>query len=196
MPLRRIREAFDDPKWQWELKADGWRALAFIDGGQCRLVSRNGHVLKGWPFLCAAIASSVRAKRAILDGEVACLDAEGKSDFRALMFRRRAPVLIAFDLVMLDGKDLRGEALMARKKMLRRIVPRRAERLMYLDHVVARGVDLFRAVCEVDAEGVVGKLRSGTYDPDVPTWVKCLNRGYTQRERHQLLERRTVGGQR
>jgi bifunctional non-homologous end joining protein LigD len=168
----------------------------FVERGQCRLVSRNGHVLKGWPSLCAAIASSVRAKRAILDGEVACLDADGKSDFRALMFRRRAPVLIAFDLVMLDGKDLRGEALMARKRMLRRILPRRAERLMYLDHVVGRGVDLFRAVCDVDAEGVVGKLRMGTYDPDATTWVKVLNREYTQRERHQLFERRAVGGRR
>jgi hypothetical protein len=59
-----------------------------------------------------------------------------------------------------------------------------------------RGVDLFRAVCEVDAEGVVGKLRSGVYDPDATTWVKVLNREYTQRERHELFERRAVGGRR
>jgi ATP-dependent DNA ligase len=90
----------------------------------------------------------------------------------------------------------RDPRLSANTRKKRKNVPRRAERLMYLDHVVARGVDLFRAVCEVDAEGVVGKLRSGTYtsDPDATTWVKVLNREYSQRDRHELFERRMANG--
>jgi len=84
-----------------------------------------------------------------------------------------------------------------RKRLLRRVVPRRSDRLRYLDGLVGRGVDLFRAVCDLDMEGIVAKRLDGIYDPDATTWVKVLNREYTQRERHQLFERRrAVSGRR
>src|SRR5262245_57468067 len=104
MPLTRVREPFDDPAWIYEPKVDGFRALAFVDRGRCRLVSRNGHSFKGWPGLATAIATSNRAESAILDGEVVCLDADGRPNFKALLFRRAEPVLYAFDLLMLDGQ--------------------------------------------------------------------------------------------
>src|SRR6266581_7042503 len=101
MPLRRVREPFDDPAWLDELKLDGFRALAHFDCAYCRLVSRNGHIFKAWPALCAAIATNLRAESAVLDGELVCLDDDGKPDFRALLFRRAEPVF-------LDSDRLRG----------------------------------------------------------------------------------------
>jgi bifunctional non-homologous end joining protein LigD len=129
MILRRVREPFDNPAWIYEPKIDGFRCVAFVDAGVCRLVSRNGHVFRSWPSLCTDVAKVVRAERAVLDGELVCLDDDGRPNFRALMFRRVEPILVAFDLQMLDGKDLRAEPLVARKMMLRRIVPRGTERL-------------------------------------------------------------------
>ena len=127
--------------------------------------------------------------------EVCCLDADGRPNFRALLFRRAEPVLYVFDLLMLDGQDLRQKPLLARKRGLRRVVPRRCDRLMYLDHVVGRGIDLFQAVCEMDLEGIVAKRRDGIYDPDATMWVKVKNASYSQaRDRWELFERRVANG--
>ena len=193
MPLRRLREPFDDPRWLYELKLDGFRVLAHVARGRCRLVSRNGHTFKSWPTLGDAIATTVRAESVVLDGELVCLDDAGHPDFRALMFRRAEPIMYAFDVLALDGRDLRDEPLLARKRTLRRIVPRRADRLRYVDHVAGRGVDLFRAVCELDMEGIVSKRADGVYtsDRDATTWIKVKFRDYTQaRDRWELFERR------
>ena len=122
-----------------------------------------------------------------------CLDDDGHPDFRALMFRRTEPVMYAFDVLALDGRDVRKLPLLARKRALRRVVPRCADRVRYLDHVAGRGVDLFRAVCELDLEGIVSKRADGVYtsDPDATTWIKVKFRGYSQaRDRWELFERR------
>ena len=66
--------------------------------------------------------------------------------------------------------------------------------MLYVDHIAGRGVDLFRAVCEQDVEGIVAKLASAPYTPDATTWVKIKNRAYTQAEgRHEFFDRRAVG---
>jgi len=69
MPLARIPESFDDPDWLFELKLDGFRALAHIEGHQCRLVSRRCHTFKQWPYLEIELAHAVPCDSAILDGE-------------------------------------------------------------------------------------------------------------------------------
>ena len=103
MPLVRIPEPFDDRDWIFELKLDGFRALAFIEGHQAKLVSRNGHPFKHWPNLCTELAHAVRCRSAILDGEVICLDDDGRPNFHKLLFRREWPSFFAFDLLELDG---------------------------------------------------------------------------------------------
>jgi bifunctional non-homologous end joining protein LigD len=87
MRLLRIPEAFDHPDWIFEPKMDGFRALAYVEGHRCTLVSRTGNVFKSWPQLAEEIAHSVRAQDAILDGEIACLDPDGGSNFRKLYTR-------------------------------------------------------------------------------------------------------------
>jgi bifunctional non-homologous end joining protein LigD len=73
MPLVPIAAAFDHPDWVFELKHDGFRALAHVEGHRCTLVSRTGHVYKQFPMLTEEIAHEVRAKSCVLDGEIVFL---------------------------------------------------------------------------------------------------------------------------
>ena len=193
MPLLHAPEPFDHPDWLFELKHDGFRALAIIEGHHCRLVSRQGHTFWQWPQLAEELAHAVRANRAVLDGEIVCLRADGASDFYSLMFRRDWPYFYAFDLLSCDGQDLRRLPLTARKRRLARIMPRIESRVRYLDHVVARGHDLFRLVCERDVEGIVAKWARGRYHTDEATtsWMKIKNRDYSQAlGRHEFFAER------
>src|SRR5262245_35275481 len=92
MPLLRLAEPFDDEDFVYEWKIDGFRWLAFVERGDWRLVSRNGHTFNRWDALRREITRSVRCRSAILDGEIACLDPDGRSNFYALLFKagRRA----------------------------------------------------------------------------------------------------------
>ena len=79
MPLVAVPEPFDHPDWLFEVKHDGFRALAHVEGHCCHLTSRRGHVFRKWDVLCEEIAHSVRAMSAVLDGEIVCLGADGRS---------------------------------------------------------------------------------------------------------------------
>src|ERR1041384_542333 len=129
MPLRRVREPFDDPAWLYELKLDGFRALAHVDRGQVALVSRNGHTFRRFDALAIAIATALSRTRAVLDGEVVCLANDGRSDFDALFSRRGEPHFYAFDLLALNGCDLRARRLLERKRLLRQLLGRRRGRV-------------------------------------------------------------------
>ena len=193
MPLLRIPAPFDHPEWVFELKHDGFRALALVEGPSCQLVSRNGHVFKQWPQLCDELRNVVRADRAVLDGEITCVQHDGQSDFRALLFRRARPVFYAFDVITIDGVDQRGLPLVERKALLRRLGPNSESRVRYVDHITERGVDLFALACQRDCEGVVGKWGSGLYRTDgiTTSWVKVKNPDYSQMEaRHELFDQR------
>src|SRR4029453_3036738 len=91
MRLLRIPEPFDHPDFLYEVKHDGFRALAHIRRGECRLVSRNGYTFKAWPQLADEIATVGDGVSAVLDGEVCCLKSDGRTDFYQLMFRRERP---------------------------------------------------------------------------------------------------------
>ena len=119
----RIAAPFDHPDWLFELKQDGYRAFAYIENGKCELVSRKQNVYERFGPLAAALASELRVKNAIIDGEIVCLDGQGRSLFLELLRHRSVnPVLYAFDLLWLDGNDLRGLPLIERKRRLRRLI--------------------------------------------------------------------------
>ena len=193
MRLLRIPEPFDHPDFLYEVKFDGFRALAHVNGHHCQLVSRNGHVYKSWPYLAEEIAHSVRAHSAILDGEIACLAPDGSSRFYDLLFRREWPYFLAFDVLSIDGEDLRGLTLVQRQRRLARIMPRVESRLMLLEPIERRGRRLFELACERDLEGIVAKWKHGTYQSDGhgTSWMKIKNPCYTQAEgRHELFDAR------
>ena len=166
MPLLRLPEPFDHPDWLFEVKHDGFRALAHIDGHYCNLVSRNGHTFKHGLQLCEELALAVKARDAVIDGEIVWLDARGRSDFKSLLFRRDWPFFYPFDLLAVDGEDLREWPLVERKRRLRRLIPSVPTRLLYVDHVEARGRGFFEVACAYHLEGIVSKLASGRFHAD------------------------------
>jgi bifunctional non-homologous end joining protein LigD len=119
LELSRRIEPFDDRDWIFELKFDGFRCLAYVEDGQCKLVSRRDNVYKSFDGLRAAIAQELRVEDAILDGEIVCLDTQGRSLFKELLYRRGNPFFYAFDLLWLNGRDLRQLPFLERKRMLR-----------------------------------------------------------------------------
>jgi bifunctional non-homologous end joining protein LigD len=192
MRLGRRPEPFSDPDWLFELKYDGFRALAHLTGGECRLISRNGKAFKSFESLRAAIPGDLKAKQAEMDGEIVCLDAHGRTRFNDLLFHRTEPCFVAFDLLWCAGKDLRHLPLIDRKNRLRSLVRENAERILYASHVEGPGEELFAMACEHDLEGIVAKYRSGPYlsDSDKTSWFKIRNRRYSQMQgRNELFDR-------
>ena len=105
------------------------------------------------------IAEHLRVESAVLDGEIACVDESGRPVFRDLLFRKRQCVFIAFDLLYLNGKDLRTLPLIERKKTLKRLLRSTRSRILYLDHVAGDGRLLFEEIVRMDLEGIVCKRK-------------------------------------
>lgn len=110
MRLRVAKAPFDHPDYISELKHDGFRAVVYVQRGECKVVSRNRRNL-GFDSLKKALAK-LPAQNAIIGGEVVCLDAQGVSRFNQLLGRKCESVLYAFDLLWIDGEDLRQFALL------------------------------------------------------------------------------------
>ena len=188
MRLSRRSEPFDSDEFVYELKIDGFRALAYVEDGQCDLISRNGNTFKSFPGLCQGLARDLKGRRCVLDGEIVCLDREGRSQFNELLFHRAEPQFYAFDLLwdehaktddesekrrFRNGEDLRYLPLSERKLRLRPIVPRKSERLLYCQHIEVDGMALFRLACEHDLEGIVAKHKGAPYLPEQKSaWLK------------------------
>jgi bifunctional non-homologous end joining protein LigD len=162
-------------------------------GRRPELVSRNGHPFASYAELAKQIAAHLPANT-VLDGEIVAVDRRGKPRFNDLMFHRRPPSFFAFDLLTLDGKDWRMHQLLERKQELRRLLARVPVDcpVRYVDHVDGSGTALFARVCKLDLEGIVAKHKFGPYveDREQSTWVKILNRNYSQKlGREELFER-------
>jgi len=136
MRLRLVKEPFDNPEYIFELKHDGFRAVGYIDHGECKLVSRNLKHLR-FKTLEKALAT-LPVQNAIIDGEIICVDSKGISQFNELLSRTAEPVLYAFDLLWLNGEDWRKQPLILRK-----------------DRLAAEG---FEFPCEADQEVVTCRL--------------------------------------
>ncbi|HKE31706.1 MAG TPA: DNA ligase D [Candidatus Angelobacter sp.] len=173
------------PDWLYEVKWDGVRALCFIEKGQLRMFSRRGNrVEQQYPEL-NGLVNVVEAETAIVDGEIVCFDQNGVPSFQLLQNRigagaRSAPKLaqsqpasfFAFDLLYLDGYDLRRTPLIERKQLLSAILrPDTTFRLS--EHFAGKGQELLDAVREKGLEGIVAKQAYSLYDSRRSReWVK------------------------
>ncbi len=186
-------------EWLHEITWDGYRMILTIGDGRARLFSRNGYDYSRRAPPVVAEAAALAAD-AVLDGELVVLRADGRADFEALQraMRARAPArdlsYVAWDLLRLEGVDLMARPLLERKRALRRLLGGRRGPIRYADHIVGHGDDVYRAACELGAEGIVSKLASARYQPGkrTRTWlkVKCWREesflviGWTEQTSH------------
>jgi bifunctional non-homologous end joining protein LigD len=192
-PIRRA-EPFDDPEWLFDLKYDGFRALCYLEQGRCRLISRDGNPMRRFAGLSDRIAASLDVSDAILDGEVITADETGRPQFYDLLRDTRAPAYVAFDLLWLNGTDLRALPLSERRRHLQAILPSRSAVISEALSVTGRGHRLFELMCAHDLEGVVAKRLKDSYGSRV-RWLKIKNPGYSQNEgRRELFDRSRTGG--
>jgi bifunctional non-homologous end joining protein LigD len=199
-----VDEPFDGAEWLFEIKWDGYRAVAFINDGKLRLVSRNQNDLtQRFPEL-KDMPKFIHAKSAILDGEVVALDDEGRASFSLMQQRtgfrpggRRVankadvPVLYyAFDLLYLDGYDWRRVPLTERKSKLASLVVT-GDSVRYSDHYEKQGKALFEIARAKGLEGILAKRRDSLYqERRTGEWLKikirhrleCVIGGYTEPE--------------
>jgi len=204
MLAESVENPFDDKDWLFEIKWDGYRAIAFVEDGKVRLVSRNQNELTGrYPEL-KDLPESINAKTAILDGEVVAIDTDGRPSFSLMQQRtgfrpgghRAAPkadvpvLYYAFDLLYLDGYDWRRMRLEERKAKLATIV-RAGDSLRYSDHFEAQGKALFEIARDKKLEGILAKKRNSCYEERRSReWLKikirqqteCVVGGFTEPE--------------
>jgi bifunctional non-homologous end joining protein LigD len=190
-----VDEAPEGPEWIHEQKFDGYRILADKHGKKVRLYSRR---FNDWTAQFPSVAEAVAAlpcERALLDGEVAALMADGRTSFQALQnaFSGRATNLayFVFDLLRVDGEDLTSLPLLTRKARLQKLLGKKPKVLRYSDHVEGSGKKFFELACKQGLEGIVSKKRDSKYTGGRGgAWVKtkCLLRqelviaGYTDPE--------------
>jgi bifunctional non-homologous end joining protein LigD len=184
-----------DSGWMHEIKIDGYRAFCRRDGETVRFLTRTG---LDWTHRFGHLAQDVKAlpaTRFVLDGEVAVFDEKGVSSFPALQDALsrgddEGLCFIAFDLLYLDRFDLRGAALIDRKRLLQNFMHATPlpESIRYSDHVEASGAEVYRHACQLALEGVISKRADQPYKTGRGTdWLKskCVTRqefvigGYT-----------------
>jgi bifunctional non-homologous end joining protein LigD len=197
-------DPFDDPNWVFEIKWDGYRVISYLENGGVRLLSRNQNDLAPrYPEL-RELSKWVKAKSAVLDGEVVVLDEQGRPSFSLMQQRTgiRAhgrqsaprsdlPILYyVFDLIFLDGYDLRRVALVDRKRALQQILPSEGI-VRFSDHYAQQGTALFQVAKEKGLEGIVAKKANSCYEErrsrewlkiKITQTVDCVIGGYTDPE--------------
>jgi bifunctional non-homologous end joining protein LigD len=181
----RVATAPDADTWLHEIKLDGYRLIARLHDGEVTLFTRTG---QDWTARMPGVARAlqrVHARSALLDGEVVVLDANGRSDFQLLQNslhegQQARCVYFAFDLLHLDGEDLRRLPLRERKQKLRALISGRERGVLrYSEHVVGQGPAFFERACALHAEGIVSKRASAPYvSRRDRSWlkIKCVER--------------------
>jgi len=176
MKAQLVDAAFDDDRWLFEVKWDGIRLVSFIDNGKVSLQTRAGRIVDDEYPQLQAVSRLVKAKQAVLDGEIVALDEEGRPSFQLLQNRGKEPhpmQYVVFDIVYLDGQRLFRVPLEDRKRLLRDIV-RDSDLLKYSEHVLGEGKAFFKAAQQKQLEGIVAKLRDSPYQPGMRSsaWLK------------------------
>lgn len=194
-----VDEPFTDNEWQFELKLDGYRALAYIKNGKAELRSRNNnsfttkfsavhHALVQWNI------------NAVTDGEIVVLNEEGVPDFNGIQQwdkkKEGQLVYCVFDLLWLDGLNIMNEPLQLRREILKQLIPQSGI-IRFSDHIDDIGNDFFEIAKKNNLEGIIAKKKDSTYIPDFrsKTWLKikieekheAIICGYTKKQDTERL---------
>jgi DNA ligase D-like protein (predicted ligase) len=193
-PLRPglVTEPPEGDGWLHEIKHDGYRTQVIIAGGQAKALTMNGHDWSDRYVALVRVAAGLPCHSAVIDGEAVVQDSDGRADFQALqrtMLRRRQvkrgssddPIaLIAFDLLHLDGKDLRSWSLEQRREALADLLVVADPAIQFSEAFTGAGAKFLRACEKMGLEGVVSKRLGSSYRSGTSTdWrkTKCLTEG-------------------
>jgi bifunctional non-homologous end joining protein LigD len=187
-----INEPFDNDDWLFEIKWDGYRAVAYCNEENVELISRNltPFTEKYFPVTEALQQLGLNA---VFDGEIVAVNEEGLGEFQLLQNWQNTPARLQFfifDILWLDGYDLTSLPLIERKRILKEVLPQDDEVIKYSDHVAGKGIDFFKVAVSQGLEGIMAKKADSIYQPDTRTndWVKIkvnlrqevIIAGYTQ----------------
>jgi bifunctional non-homologous end joining protein LigD len=175
------------PNWLHEVKYDGYRLRLERDGDRVRLITRGGYNWTDrYPWIVESALKN-RIRQFVIDGEAVVLGVDGVSDFEALHSRQHDDEvqLYAFDILALDGEDLRGLPLSLRKTNLARLLARRPDGVFVAPYETGEiGPDLFRAACNMGLEGMVSKRVDRPHRAGLSKdWVKVKNRNHPAMDR-------------
>jgi bifunctional non-homologous end joining protein LigD len=183
-------DAFDDPEWLFEPKYDGFRGLVYATRHGIEIRSRRDFRFDRFGELCSRLAGVLSSNEVILDGEVVALDRKGKPIFADLLKGKGFLAFAAFDLLWLNGTDLRQLPLTERKQRLTELLPADTGPLYKILTLEEHGRALFSAIRKMDLEGIVAKRKTDPYSSQT-TWFKIKNQGYSQGEgRGEVFRRR------
>jgi bifunctional non-homologous end joining protein LigD len=165
------------PGWAHELKHDGYRLQIHVRDGRVRLYTMNGAEWSKRYLRVVEAAARIKGS-AVMDAEVVCLDEKGVSNFDTLHSRTadHLAVAYAFDLLTVNGHDLRRQPLRERKLALSRLLLRSRDGIQYVEHAEGHGDRMFEAVCKLRLEGIVSKKLEAPYrSGPSKTWLKVKN---------------------
>ena len=182
--------------WVHEIKHDGSRMLVRRDGAVVRIYSRNAINWTDRFSTIAAVAATLEAHSFTIDGEAVVIGPDGIAQFDELRRRNGAEraMLYGFDLIELNGVDLRGRPFLERKTALADLIGGTKAGIMLNDHITADGDRVFAHACRLGAEGIVSKQVGSSYRSGPhPAWIKTKNPASTavQRERSHRLRTRS-----
>ncbi|MBS7566692.1 DNA ligase D [Mucilaginibacter sp. Bleaf8] len=186
---------FDDPDWQYEVKWDGFRTLAYVQSGKADLLSRKNKSFSEKYYPIHELLKSWKLN-VVLDGEILVLNESGVSKFSSLQNWRSeadgALVYYVFDLLWYEGKDLMELPLYQRQAILKDILPKDDDRVRIGQVFTEKGTAFFKDAEKLELEGIMAKRRSSTYTPDLRSneWLKikvhqrqeAIIAGYTKNE--------------
>ncbi|MDB5231405.1 MAG: ligase [Chitinophagaceae bacterium] len=176
MLAKETTKAFDDEEWIFEIKWDGYRAVAEINKKEVRLYSRNGLSFNEYYPVVVSALKKIKSNM-VLDGEIAVLNENGLPSFQMLQhysnFQHMPIAYYVFDVLSVDGKDLTSKPLIERKEILKTLLPK-SDVIRYSDHVLEFGKDFFEIAQKKNLEGIMAKKASSLYSPGRRTneWLK------------------------
>ena len=181
MMTKSTKQPFDDSDWIFEIKWDGYRAIAVIRSPDVDLLSRNGLSLKTKFAPVVQALKKLKVETAILDGEIVVLDNNGIPRFELLQRYMRNPtgelIYVVFDLTYLNGEDLTGVPLVRRRELLRQVLPEKGP-IRFSEAIDGQGKEFFRLAQKRGFEGIIAKRKDSPYLPGRRSgcWLKIKAR--------------------
>jgi bifunctional non-homologous end joining protein LigD len=171
-----VDEAFSDEGWQFELKLDGYRCLAYLNSGKVDIRSRKNNPFNQ-KFIAVYDALKEWKVKAVVDGEIVVLNEEGVPDFNGIQQwenqQQGKLVFYVFDLLWIEGLDITGEPLYLRRELLQQLIPESGV-IRYSDHIDGIGREFFEIAKKNNLEGIIAKKKDAPYicDSRTKTWLK------------------------